>query len=267
MGIIPDKFILLKVKPSASLARIKNNLIGINQSLYGPELEDLASQCLQEYELNMKGVAEAFNQFIFEHDAQDKAQSDVANELGKMLKLRFRNNAPRRPPRIIIVGPPGSGRSTQAQAISEMFGLKYISVKAMLKDQIQKDPEAGKVITECNDTGEVCPDHIVNPLIEKRLKESDCRVNGWVLEGFGYTKSQLNLLKSLRIKPSIVFVFEQGEDESLRRLGNRRIDPTTGMIYNLEVNPPSDEATSARMIELVEDHDDVIKKKHKAWVQ
>ena len=70
-----------------------------------------------------------------------------------------------------------------------MFGLKYISVKAMLKDQIQKDPENGKVITECIDTGEVIPDHIVNPLIEKRLKESDCRVNGWVLEGFGYTKS------------------------------------------------------------------------------
>jgi len=56
MGIIPDKFVCLKVKDSASLARIKNNLIGINQSLYGPELEDLATQCLQEYNLNMKGV-------------------------------------------------------------------------------------------------------------------------------------------------------------------------------------------------------------------
>lgn len=61
LGIIPDKFILLKVKPSASLARLKNNLIGINQSLYGPELEELASQCLQEYELNMRGVRDAFN--------------------------------------------------------------------------------------------------------------------------------------------------------------------------------------------------------------
>ena len=60
MGIISDKFILLKVKPSASLARIKNNLIGINQSLYGPDLEDLANQCLQEYEINMKGVKQAF---------------------------------------------------------------------------------------------------------------------------------------------------------------------------------------------------------------
>jgi hypothetical protein len=61
MGIIPDKFVCLKVKDSASLARIKNNLIGINQSLYGPELEDLATQCLQEYNLNMKGVHEAFD--------------------------------------------------------------------------------------------------------------------------------------------------------------------------------------------------------------
>jgi adenylate kinase len=46
IGIIPDKFVCLKVKDSASLARIKNNLIGVNQSLYGPELEDLAAQCL-----------------------------------------------------------------------------------------------------------------------------------------------------------------------------------------------------------------------------
>ncbi len=98
------------MKSTASLARLKNNLISINQSLYGPELEELAQQCLQEYELNMRGVNSAFNQFIFEHNAEDKAQSDVANELGKMLKLRFRQMAPRRPPRVIIVGPPGSGR-------------------------------------------------------------------------------------------------------------------------------------------------------------
>lgn len=82
--------------------------------MYGPELEDLANQCLQEYELNMKGVREAFDQFIFEHDAQDKAQVDVGNEVKKMLSLRFKSNAPRRPPRVIILGPPGSGRDTQA---------------------------------------------------------------------------------------------------------------------------------------------------------
>lgn len=136
IGIIPDKLILLKVKSTASLARLKNNLISINQSLYGPELEELAQQCLQEYELNMRGVNTAFDQFIFEHNAEDKAQSDVANELGKMLKLRFRTNAPRRPPRVIIVGPPGSGRQTQSLAIAQFFGLVHISTRQLLKQEI-----------------------------------------------------------------------------------------------------------------------------------
>ena len=61
MGILPDKFILLKVKYSAAIARMKNNLIQVNQSLYGNELEDLAGNTYKEYELNMKGVKEVFN--------------------------------------------------------------------------------------------------------------------------------------------------------------------------------------------------------------
>jgi adenylate kinase len=101
-------------------------------------------------------------------------------------------------------------------------------------------------------------------LIEKRLKQSDCRVNGWVLEGFPYSKAQINLLKAMRVKPSVVFLFEGTEDESARRLGNRRVDPTTGTIYNLEVNPPSDEATSSRLIEMVQDSDEVVRRAYQA---
>ena len=61
MGVIPDKMILLKIKPAASLGRIKNNLIQITPQLYGNELEELSAQCLQEYDLNLKGVREAFD--------------------------------------------------------------------------------------------------------------------------------------------------------------------------------------------------------------
>ena len=136
MGIIPDRMILLKIKPAASLGRIKNNLIQITPQLYGNELEDLAAQCLQEYELNLKGVREAFNQFIFEHDASEKAQSDVVNDLMKLLELRYKNNAPRRPPRIIIAGPPGSGKETQAAALSRVYGLVHVSTKKLLKKEI-----------------------------------------------------------------------------------------------------------------------------------
>lgn len=60
----------------------------------------------------MKGVKEVFNQFIFEYEILDKGYNDVIPELMRMLNLRFRENAPRRPPRIVLVGPPGSGRHT-----------------------------------------------------------------------------------------------------------------------------------------------------------
>lgn len=114
------------------------------------------------------------------------------------------------------------------------------------------------------DEGSDVPDEIINPLIEKRLRQSDCRVNGWVMEGFPYSKAQINLLKAVRVKPSVVFLFEGTEDESARRLGNRRVDPTTGAVYNLEVNPPSDEATSSRLIEMVCDADEVVRKAYQA---
>ena len=65
------------------------------------------------------------------------------------------------------------------------------------------------------------PDHIVNGLVEKRLQQTDCRVNGWVLDGFPKTKAQINLLKAIRANPTVVFVLEQPEDESTRRLANK----------------------------------------------
>lgn len=133
MGVLPDKFIYLQVKPSAVIARMKNNLITVNQSLYGAELESLAAECFKEFELHMRGVREAFNQFIIEHNAEDKTAPDVAAELKRMLDLRYKSDAPRRPPRILIMGPPGSGRTTQAKLMAECFGLVLIDCRAMLK--------------------------------------------------------------------------------------------------------------------------------------
>lgn len=60
-------------------------------------------------------------------------------------------------------------------------------------------------------------------------------------------------------------MFEQPEDESIRRLTNRRVDPTTGMYYNLEVFPPKDEATASRLIELVEDKEDIVRQRSRVW--
>jgi adenylate kinase family enzyme len=112
IGVIPDKFILLEVKRSTSITKVKNNLIAANTTLYGPELDEVAGQAIDEYDLNVKGVKTAFKGFLYEYNAIDKPQNDVANELARMLRIRFRSNAPRRPPRVILLGPPGSGRSS-----------------------------------------------------------------------------------------------------------------------------------------------------------
>ena len=85
---------------------------------------------------------------------------------------------------------------------------------------------------------------MLNKLVCDRLSQSDCKVNGWVLEGFPYTRNQINLLKAQKIRPSTVFLFEGTEEESVRRLGNRKVDPETGVEYNLEVSPPAEETIS-----------------------
>jgi hypothetical protein len=158
------------VKRSTSQTKVKNNLIQNNTSLYGPELEEVANQAVDEYDLHIKGVKGAFNGFIYEYNAIDKPQNDVANDLARMLRIRYRSNAPRRPPRVILLGPPGSGRSTQAASIAKRYGLVHICTRTLLKAEIKKNPEAGKLISTCLDNGSLVPDTIVIPLVEQRLK-------------------------------------------------------------------------------------------------
>lgn len=67
--------------------------------------------------------------------------------------------------------------------------MVHVSTTKLLKNEIEKNPEVGKIISSCIDKGEMVPDNIVNNLIEQRLKQSDCKVNGYVMEGFPYTKS------------------------------------------------------------------------------
>ena len=97
------------------------------------------------------------------------------------------------------------------------------------------------------------------------MKQSDCRVNGWILDGFPQNDAQINLLKSLKIRPSLVCLFEQPDEESVRRLSNRRIDPHTGTYYNLEINPPKEEQVASRLIELHEDKEEVVKSRFGVW--
>ena len=182
-----------------------------------------------------------------------------------MLKLRFKSNAPRRPPRILLLGSPGSGTQTQGKALAEYFGLVNVSVRQLLKDEIRRNPDGGKAIVNALDNGHAVQDNVINNLVLNRINQSDCKVNGWIIEGFPKSKGQYNMLKQNRIKPSSVLVLDIPEEESVKRLENRVHDPHTGLQYNLESNPPRDEAVSARVIKAKCDDPTIVKKRYKDW--
>ena len=85
----------------------------------------------------------------------------------------------------------------------------HVSPDELLKVEAEKNPGIKLKIKESVDNGDQVPDEIMLRLIDSRLRHSDCRVNGWVLDGFPQTEAQVNLLRSMRIKPSLVVIFEQ----------------------------------------------------------
>jgi adenylate kinase len=184
LGVVPDKLIHMRVAPGTTAARVKANLMAANSPLYGPELDEVALQAVEEYQLHQRGVNATFAGFVYDYLADDKEQNEVANDLARMLRIRYKSDAPRRPPRVILLGPPGSGRSTQAKILSNRFGLVHVCTRSLIKEEIVKKPELAQVLAQCLKEGKLVPESIIIPLIEHRIKQSDCRVNGWVLDGF-----------------------------------------------------------------------------------
>lgn len=198
--------------------------------------------------MNINAVRGSFKQFIFEYNATDVIVSDVTKDLARMLRLRYKSDAPRRPPRVILLGPPGSSRSTQSKILSDSFGMVNVSPIELLKVEAERNPGVKLRVREAIEKGDPIPDEIILRLVDARLRQSDCRVNGWVLDGFPENEAQINLLRAMRIKPSLVVIFEQPVEESVRRLLNKRIDPLTGIHYNTEVHPPKSELVNSRLI-------------------
>ncbi len=102
--------------------------------------------------------------------------------------IQVKLNSPKRPPRLVILGPPGSGRASQARELSKRYGMVHVSTMQLLRDEITKKSERGSSIKASIEKGEMVPDDIILTLIEQRLKMTDCRVNGWVMDGFPKTQ-------------------------------------------------------------------------------
>ena len=140
MKIIPDRIINLEIEKPVSTAHIKQKLTEASTEIYGDIANEAAERIYNEYAINMRAIEDVFSKFMFTYNCAGRSQSEVTMDLNRMLRIRHRNNAPRRPPKVIIIGPPGCGKSTQAQKIADSFGLVNISPDKILKAEAERNP-------------------------------------------------------------------------------------------------------------------------------
>jgi len=142
---------------------------------------------------------------------------------------------------IVVVGPPGAGKGTQAERLAKEFSLLYISAGTVFHNAVKGETEMGKIAKDHMDRGILVPDEIVIAIIMERLAKSDV-LGGFLLDGYPRTRAQAEALDEalhdLGIEFDAVVNMEVDEEELVKRLTGRRVCRNCGTIYHIRFNPP-----------------------------
>ncbi len=146
--------------------------------------------------------------------------------------------------RLILLGPPGAGKGTQAAGIVKKYHIPHISTGDIFRKNIKEGTELGKKAKEYMDQGLLVPDELVVAIVEERLKEPDCR-DGFLLDGFPRTveqaKSLDKVLATMDVALDSVINIEVDKEILVNRAVGRRICKDCGATYHIEFNPPQKE--------------------------
>jgi len=144
---------------------------------------------------------------------------------------------------LILVGPPGSGKGTQAKMLVEKYNIPQISTGDILREAVKEGSPLGKQAKSCMDKGALVPDEVVIGIIEERLKKPDCKM-GFILDGFPRTVAQAEALGAILDKMSLkiehLINIEIDDEELLKRLTGRRTCRKCGQGYHIIFDPPID---------------------------
>ena len=163
---------------------------------------------------------------------------------------------------IIIFGPPGAGKGTQAKYLIERYGIVQISTGDMLRESLSNGSELGLEAKKYMDSGELVPDEIIIGLIEERLKEDDAS-HGALFDGFPRTIPQAEALSSIAEVIAVISI-EAPDDEIVERIVGRRMDPETGEIFHIRFRPPSSEIAD-RLVQRKDDTEETVRRRLEAY--
>ena len=164
--------------------------------------------------------------------------------------------------RLILLGPPGAGKGTQAQFIRERFGIPQISTGDMLRAAIKAGTPLGREAKKVMDAGKLVSDDIIIGLVKERLKQPDC-ARGYLFDGFPRTIPQAEALKTEGMALDYVLEIDVPDDEIITRMTGRRVHPGSGRVYHVKFNPPKtegkDDHTGEPLIQRDDDKPDTVK--------
>ena len=159
---------------------------------------------------------------------------------------------------IVLFGPPGAGKGTQASIIVEITGKPQVSTGDMLRDSVARETSLGAKAQNFMSQGLLVPDEIIIGLIEERLKSSDAS-DGVLFDGFPRTIPQAEALADIT-NVSAVISIEVPDEDIIERIVGRRMDPQTGEIFHITFRPPPSEI-SHRLIQRKDDTEETVRQR------
>ena len=164
--------------------------------------------------------------------------------------------------KVILLGPPGAGKGTQAQFITEKYGIPQISTGDMLRSAVKAGSELGLKVKDIMASGGLVSDEIIIALVQERIQQPDCN-NGFLFDGFPRTIPQAQALVDAGIAIEYVVEIAVDDEQIVSRLSGRRVHESSGRVYHIEHNPPKteglDDETQEPLIQRDDDQEATIR--------
>ncbi len=172
---------------------------------------------------------------------------------------------------LLLFGPPGSGKGTQAVLLAQSLGVPHISTGDMFRQHVKEGTELGRRVKAIMDSGQLVPDTLVNEMVEERLSRPDA-ANGFILDGYPRTVPQAEMLDELLARQGrdkVVINLQVDYNIIVARITARRSCPACGAVYNLVSNPPKIDCVCDRdgtpLIQRDDDKEEVMRKRFEAY--
>jgi adenylate kinase len=166
--------------------------------------------------------------------------------------------------RVILLGPPGAGKGTQAQSITEQYGIPQISTGDMLRAAVKAESELGLKVKDVMASGGLVTDEIIIALVKERIAQDDC-ANGFLFDGFPRTIPQAEALRASGVAIDHVLEIAVDDEEIVSRMSGRRVHEGSGRTYHIKYNPPKqegvDDESGEPLVQREDDQEDTVRKR------